>query len=96
MLRKSGWVWGYEKKTNWRERPYSASKASAEIIFSSYFRSFLNNNKFNKLGSVRAGNVIGGGDFKEDRIIPDMIKSIINNKTLILRNPNSTRLGNMF
>ncbi len=86
------WVWGYREKDQLGGKdPYSASKASAEIIFSSYFRSFLNNNKYIKLGSVRAGNVIGGGDYKEDRIIPDMIKSIINNKTLILRNPKSTR-----
>ncbi len=86
------WVWGYRETDQLGGKdPYSASKAGAEIIFSSYFRSFLNNSKKVKLGSVRAGNVIGGGDYKENRIIPDMIKSIIRNKSLVLRSPNSTR-----
>ena len=70
---------------------YSSSKASAEIIFHSYYQSFFKNqNNINKV-TARAGNVIGGGDFKENRIIPDFFKSIKNKKKLIIRNPNSTR-----
>ena len=57
--------------------PYSASKASAEIIFNTYAKSFFNNqNKFG-YATARAGNVIGGGDWSKDRLIPDCIKSII-------------------
>ena len=70
---------------------YSSSKASAEILFHSYFHSFLKNNKNTCAGTVRAGNVIGGGDFKENRIIPDFFRAISNKKTLLIRNPKSTR-----
>ena len=55
---------------------YSSSKASAEILFSSYFNSFFKKKKYLSLASVRAGNVIGGGDMKVNRIIPDIIKSL--------------------
>ena len=70
---------------------YSSSKASAEIIFSSYFHSFFNKDNFLRLASVRAGNVIGGGDMKSNRIIPDIIRSYKSNKNIILRNPKATR-----
>ena len=69
---------------------YSASKAAAEIIFNSYYNSFFKSDKINQ-ASVRAGNVIGGGDFKSNRIVPDIIKSLYKNNKLILRNPNATR-----
>ena len=87
-----------EKKKNYKERDilggfdnYSASKASAEILFYSYFQSFFKNNKKINVGSARAGNVIGGGDFKENRIIPDFFKAVTTNKNLIIRSPKSTR-----
>ena len=69
--------------------PYSSSKASTEIIFNSYLKSKF----FKKTGvaTTRAGNVIGGGDWSDDRIIPDSIKSILNKTKLTIRNPNSTR-----
>ena len=70
--------------------PYSASKACAEIIIDSYRKSFLE--KQNKsISSVRAGNVIGGGDWSEDRLIPDAMKAFASQKSLLLRNPNSIR-----
>tara|TARA_A100001011_G_scaffold312565_1_gene330060 strand:- start:3004 stop:4077 length:1074 start_codon:yes stop_codon:yes gene_type:complete len=69
---------------------YSSSKAGAEIIFRSFFESYFKN-KFLSVASARAGNVIGGGDFKNDRIVPDVIKSLKNKKKILLRNPNSTR-----
>ena len=71
--------------------PYSASKAGAEIIISSMYRSFLKNKKNIKIGICRAGNVIGGGDWSPNRLIPDVIRSIENQKILQVRNPNSTR-----
>ena len=87
-----------DKKKDYRETDilggidnYSSSKASAEIIFSSYFNSYFAKNKNLSLVSVRAGNVVGGGDIKENRIVPDIVKSLINKKRLILRNPKATR-----
>jgi CDP-glucose 4,6-dehydratase len=70
--------------------PYSASKACAEIINSSYQKSFYNNNKIG-LASARAGNVLGGGDFSENRLIPDIIRSLVGKNKLIVRSPKSTR-----
>jgi len=69
---------------------YSSSKASAEIIFASYLHSYFKKN-FLSIASARAGNVIGGGDFKKDRIVPDVIKSLKNGSKILLRNPNATR-----
>lgn len=70
--------------------PYSASKACAEIIIQSYIQSFHKTNRiFIAVG--RAGNVIGGGDWSKDRLIPDCFKSWSNKKDCIIRNPNSTR-----
>ena len=70
--------------------PYSSSKAAAENLFSSYLKSYFIFKKFGA-SSVRSGNVIGGGDWSEDRIVPDIIKSIKNKKKLLIRNPNSVR-----
>ncbi len=88
----------FERKSGYSENdeiggedPYSASKAAAENIFLSYSKSFFKNKNNLGLASVRAGNVIGGGDWSKDRIIPDLVKSIINNKKFIIRNPKSTR-----
>ena len=75
--------------------PYSASKAACEIVISSYRSSFFNDAKYNEhqksIASVRAGNVIGGGDFAPNRIVPDIIRAISNNETVTLRNPAATR-----
>lgn len=87
-----------DKKKNYKETDilggldnYSSSKASAELIFSSYFYSYFNKSKFLPIASARAGNVIGGGDMKSNRIIPDIVKSIKQKKILRLRNPKATR-----
>lgn len=69
--------------------PYSSSKACAEIISKSYVNRFNEKNK--KIITLRAGNVIGGGDWKKDRLIPDIIRAIKSNSKLMLRKPNSTR-----
>jgi CDP-glucose 4,6-dehydratase len=71
--------------------PYSASKAGAEILISSYYRSFLIKKKNIRIATCRAGNVIGGGDFNKNRIIPDCVKSWSVKKKPLLRSPNSTR-----
>ena len=71
--------------------PYSASKASAEIAFKSYFETFLKKKKNIKVISCRAGNVIGGGDWSKNRLVPDCIKAWSNNKIVQIKNPNSTR-----
>jgi len=71
--------------------PYGASKASAEIIFHSYYNSFLKKKKNIFIATARAGNVIGGGDWSKNRIIPDLIKSIQKDKSLYIRYPHATR-----
>ncbi len=75
--------------------PYSASKASAEIVIDSFRRSFFNPKDYHlhekAIASARAGNVIGGGDYSDDRIVPDIVRSIAFGETVGLRNPNSVR-----
>jgi len=70
--------------------PYSASKASAEILCNSYFKSFFIKKNI-QICTVRAGNVIGGGDWSKDRLIPDCVRFWSKNKKVIIRSPNSTR-----
>jgi CDP-glucose 4,6-dehydratase len=71
--------------------PYSASKAACEILSTSYRKSFFNSTSSPILNTVRAGNVIGGGDRSEDRLVVDFIKSIRSGTPLILRNPTAVR-----
>jgi len=87
------WVWGYrENEPMGGYDPYSNSKGCAELVTSAYRQSyFSNNNSRNSVASARAGNVIGGGDWSEDRLIPDAIKAFEANKVLMIRNPLATR-----
>lgn len=71
--------------------PYSASKATAENVSYAYWQSYYKKNKNIGFATARAGNVIGGGDYSPDRIIPDFVKSLNNNKNFIIRSPNATR-----
>lgn len=75
--------------------PYSASKACAELVIDSYRNSFFNTLKIEAHGKAlavgRAGNVIGGGDWSKDRLIPDIVKSLYLNNTISIRNPNAVR-----
>ena len=75
--------------------PYSASKAACEIAISSFRNSFFNRSNYHThqkaVVSARAGNVIGGGDFSEDRILPDIIRALQNNKEIEVRNPKAIR-----
>ena len=83
------WVWGYrENDSLGGNDPYSSSKACVELIIKSYKKSFFENLN---IATARAGNVIGGGDFAKDRIIPDIVRAIENNEAVELRNPNSVR-----
>ena len=86
-------IWGYKESDEMGgNEPYSASKASCEIIINAYFQSYFKKTYSNiKIASVRAGNVIGGGDWSENRIIPDCVKSWEKKTPLILNNPKSTR-----
>lgn len=89
-------IWGYrENEPMGGYDPYSSSKGAAEIAISSWRRSFFNPNEYEKHGksiaSVRAGNVIGGGDWALDRIIPDCIRALEADKPIEIRNPNAIR-----
>lgn len=70
--------------------PYSASKACAELVTTAFKRSYLEEPNIG-VATVRAGNVIGGGDWAEDRLLPDLIKSFSLNENVLIRNPNATR-----
>ena len=83
------WAWGYrENDSLGGNDPYSSSKACVELAVKSYKKSFFENLN---IATARAGNVIGGGDFAKDRIIPDIVRAIENNEAVELRNPNSVR-----
>ena len=86
------WLWGYrETEAIGGHDPYSSSKGCAELVTSAYRRSFFSTNDSAFLASGRAGNVIAGGDWASDRLIPDILKSFEKQKSLVVRNPLSTR-----
>jgi CDP-glucose 4,6-dehydratase len=86
------WIWGYRENDRLGGHdPYSASKAAAEIVFSAYYRSYFFAKANLGAATTRAGNVIGGGDWAADRIIPDCIRAIESDKSIVLRNPKATR-----
>ena len=85
------WEWGYRESDELGGYdPYSASKGATELLFYSYNESYLKQIGLNA-ASTRAGNVIGGGDWSESRIIPDLVNSLINNEQIEIRSPNATR-----
>jgi len=86
------WEWGYrETDALGGPDPYSASKGAAELAIRSYLCSFFPKDGSVRIGVGRAGNVIGGGDWAADRIIPDCIRAWSNSETVQLRNPSATR-----
>jgi len=91
------WIWGYrESDSMGGYDPYSASKGCSEILTSSYRNSFFSLDDYGKkhntlLASVRAGNVIGGGDWAQDRLIPDIIRAVSIGKKVVIRNHKATR-----
>jgi len=86
------WAWGYrENEPMGGHDPYSSSKGCAELVSSAYRNSFFNTKESAALATARAGNVIGGGDWADDRLIPDILKAFENSKSVVVRNPLSTR-----
>jgi CDP-glucose 4,6-dehydratase len=86
------WEFGYRENDRLGGKdPYSASKACAEIVFSSHFRTYLSELKSLQIATVRAGNVIGGGDWARDRIVPDSVIAWGQGRKPNIRSPNSTR-----
>jgi CDP-glucose 4,6-dehydratase len=86
------WPWPYrETEAMGGHDPYSSSKGCAELVNAAYQRSFFNTEDSAWLASVRAGNVIGGGDAAEDRLIPDILRSFKANEALIVRYPDAIR-----
>lgn len=85
------WNWGYRENEELNGfDPYSNSKSCSELVTSSYKNSFFMNRDIS-VSTCRAGNVIGGGDFANDRVIPDCVRAIENKKSIIVRNPYSIR-----
>ena len=85
------WEWGYRENEELNGYdPYSNSKSCSELVTSSYKNSFFADGKV-AISTARAGNVIGGGDFATDRIIPDCVRAVASGKDIIVRNPYSTR-----
>ena len=86
------WEWGYrENEPMGGHDPYSNSKGCAELVVSAYQRSFFHTPDTAAVASARAGNVIGGGDWAEDRLIPDILRAFEKQQSVIIRNPLSTR-----
>lgn len=90
--RNKEWVWGYRETDELGGKdPYSGSKACAELVLSSYRTSFFQSEHPIRAASVRAGNIIGGGDWSDDRIIPDCVRALKNREDIVIRNPRATR-----
>lgn len=86
------WVWPYrETDPLGGHDPYSASKAAAEIVIASYRNSFFNGPTGALLASVRAGNVIGGGDWAKDRLVPDIVRAVAADQPVLIRSPKAVR-----
>lgn len=90
------WVWGYREDDSMGGfDPYSSSKGCSELVTSAYRQSYFNENSYGThgvaLASARAGNVIGGGDWATDRLIPDIIRAILTGESVQVRNPHAVR-----
>jgi len=90
------WLWGYrENEPMGGYDPYSSSKGCAELVISAYRRSYFSTEEYGQhkvaLGSARAGNVIGGGDWAEDRLVPDILRTIMADRPVIIRSPSAIR-----
>ncbi|MGP7817099.1 CDP-glucose 4,6-dehydratase [Niallia sp. 01092] len=90
------WHWAYrENETLGGYDPYSNSKACSELVTDAYRNSFFNSGNYEShgvaIGTARAGNVIGGGDWAEDRLIPDCVRTLLNGEKILIRNPHAIR-----
>jgi CDP-glucose 4,6-dehydratase len=87
-----GWVWGYrEDEAMGGEDPYSSSKGAAELVTAAYRASFFADPGGPRLASARAGNVIGGGDWAQDRLVPDIVRAVADGRPVHVRNPHAIR-----
>ena len=90
------WVWPYrESDPLGGHDPYSSSKAAAELVIAAYRRSYFDAASGTALASVRAGNVIGGGDWSADRLIPDLVRAFEADETPVIRSPSRCGHGSM-
>jgi CDP-glucose 4,6-dehydratase len=90
------WLWGYrEYEAMGGSDPYSSSKGCAELVANAYRKSFLDSDRDPRLrvglATARAGNVIGGGDWAKDRLVPDVVRSLLSGEELVIRNPQAVR-----
>ena len=86
------WFWGYrEEDALGGSDPYSSSKACAELVTAAYRQSFFQKPGTAAVATARAGNVIGGGDWSEDRLVPDMVRGITSRQPIVIRRPDSVR-----
>ncbi len=86
------WFWGYREQDAVGGRdPYSSSKGCAELVTAAYRHSFFASDRRAAIGSARAGNVIGGGDWSEDRLMPDIVRGISSGTKIVIRRPDSIR-----
>ncbi len=86
------WAWGYrEDEPLGGHDPYSASKACAELVARAYRQSYFSGRSGPAVATARAGNVIGGGDWSPDRLVPDIVRAIANDRPVVLRNPDAVR-----
>ncbi len=86
------WPWGYRENDRLGGHdPYSASKAGSELVAASYRSAFFHSDNGPLLATARAGNVIGGGDWSDDRLIPDLVRAMAQNQSLEVRSPQATR-----
>ncbi len=91
VYKNKEWEWGYRENEELNGYdPYSNSKSCSELVTSAYINSFLNDMGI-AVSTMRAGNVIGGGDFAKDRIIPDCVRAVAKGEDIVVRNPYSTR-----
>ena len=86
------WPWAYRERDRLGgHEPYSASKAAAELVSASYRAALLQHPSAPLLATARGGNVIGGGDWSEDRLVPDLVRSVAAGEPLVIRSPHATR-----
>lgn len=89
------WVWGYREDSRLGGvDPYSGSKGAAELVVTAYRHSYFDGDRFPDgpaVASARAGNVIGGGDWAQDRLVPDILRSLLKNEPTLIRHPQATR-----
>lgn len=92
VYKNKEWEWGYRENENLcGYDPYSNSKSCSELVTYSYKHSFFNYENSPAISTARSGNVIGGGDFADNRIIPDCVRAALKGEKILVRNPNSTR-----